>query len=457
MAAPEGANMSTNMNTYFMTACTGALCLLGSLIPAQAAHAQQAPPVLKANSTAVDVRDGDRFLKGEWIIDPTVALDVYVARRSTEGKRVTFITDIDSMSFDVQPGHTYDFVILLNGEDACPTRISTMTQSYRRVDPSSTPGPDTIPISIRHGKLHLEGRINDSRMLDFIFDTGAEICALFPSAMPKGARLRLDGTTNNVGTGGTTARQTSSDNRLEIAGLRWDHEPVVYVEKQADRADGIVGYPVFVGKVVEIDFDRMVMAVHDTLPAHAAGFAKTPMPFSGSLPAVESILINGEKRASGLFVLDTAGSGAMVVNQAFAAAHGLHGLMENLGTSTSRGVGNAGIRNHLLLLPQLTIAGFTLPNVPINVELPSDGNEAPPGGVLCMEVLQRFNMILDFQRNEAYFKPNTTFNAPFKARLSGPPWPVILGIAVASVVSFIGLVLLRARRRRSHEGVRAGS
>jgi hypothetical protein len=440
-----------------MTAHARALYLLAALIPAQAAPAQQAPAVLKANSAVVDVRDGDRFFKGDWIIDPTAALDVYVVRRTTQEKRVTFITDIDSMSFGVQPGKTYDFVILLNGKDACHTRISTMTQSYRRIDPSPTTQPDTIPISIRHGKLHLEGKLNDSQVLDFIFDTGAEICALYPSAIPKQATLRFDGTTSNSGTGGTTLRQTSSDNRLEIAGLRWDHEPVMYVEKQADRADGIVGYPVFEGKVVEINFDRMLMIVHDTLPAHAAKFAKTAMPFSGSLPAVESALVNGEQRASGLFVLDTAGSGTMVVNKAFAAAHGLHGTMKHLRTSTSRGVGSAGIRNHLLLLPELTIAGFTLTNVPIHVELPADGNEAPPGGVLCMEVLHRFNLILDFQRNEAYFKPNPTFSAPFKARFSGPPWWMILGIAVASVVSVTGLVLLRGRRLRSPGGVRPGS
>ncbi len=446
-----------NTKTHFMTSRVRALCLLVAVIAAQAALAQQALPVLRANSAAVDVRDGDRLLKGDWIIDPTAALDVYVVRRTTEKKRVTFITDIDSMSFDIEPGHTYDFVILLNGKDACHTRISSMTQSYRRVDPSPTTGPDTIPISIRHGKMHLEGRINDSQLLDFIFDTGAEISALYPSAIPKGAKLWFDGTTNNSGTGGTTLRQTSSDNRLEIAGLRWDHEPVMYVEKQADRADGIVGYPMFENKVVEIDFDRMVMVLHDTLPAHATGFAKTPMPFSGSLPAVEAVLVNGERRASGLFVLDTAGGGAMVVNQAFAAANGLHGTMKYLGASTSRGVGSVGIRNHLLLLPHLTLAGFDIPNVPINVELPSDGSKAPPGGVLCMEVLQRFNTILDFQRNEAYFKPNASFNAPFKARFRGPPWSVILGIAVVSVASFAGLILLRARRRRSLEEVRPAS
>jgi hypothetical protein len=441
--------VARDTRTRFPSAQAWALLLLVALIAAQAALAQQAQPVRRANSSAVDVRDGGRLLKRDWNIDPTVALDVYAVRRTTEGKRITFITDIDSMSFDVQPGHTYDFIILLNGRDVCHTRISTMMQSYRRVDSSPMKGPDTIPISIRHGKLHLEGRVNDSRMLDFIFDTGAEICALYPSAMPKGAKLRFDGITNNSGTGGTTLRQTSSDNRLEIAGLRWDHEPVMYVEKQADCADGIVGYPVFEGKVVEIDFDRMVMIVHDTVPVYAAGFAKTPMPFFGALPAVESILVNGEKRTGGLFVLDTAGNGAMLVNQAFAATHGLRGTMTQLRTSTSRGVGSAGIRNHLLLLPQLTIAGFALHNVPINVEVPSDGNDAPPGGVLCMEVLRRFNTILDFQRNEAYFKPNASFDAPFKAGVSGPPLSLILGIAVVSVALIAGLVLLRARRSRS--------
>jgi hypothetical protein len=440
-----------------MTAHARALCLLAAAIAAQTAFAQQAPPVLNANSAAVDIRDGDRLLKGGWIIDPAVAFDVYVARRTTEGKRVTFITDIDSMSFDVRPGHTYDFVILLNGKNACPTRISTMTQSYRRLEPGPTTGRDTVPIFIRHGKMHLQGTVNDSPMLDFIFDTGAEICALYPSAMRKGGKLQFDGATNNSGTGGTTLRQTSSDNRLEIAGLRWDHEPVMHIEKQADRADGIVGYPVFEGKVVEIDWDRMVMIVHSTLPALAAGFTRTPMPFSGSLPAVEAVLVNREKRVSGLFVLDTGGTGAMNVNQAFAAAHGLYGTMKNLGTSTSRGVGAAGIRNHLLLLPQLTLAGFSLPDVPINVEMPSGSNAAPPGGVLCMEVLRRFNTILDFQRHEAYFKPNMSINAPFKARSSGPPSSVIISIGVASILSFAGVVLLRTRRRRSPKVVQPAS
>ena len=76
----------------------------------------------------------------------------------------------------------------------------------------------------------------------------ADINVLYPSAMDKGGRLQFDGTVSNAGTGGTTLRQTSHDNRVGTAGLRWD---------------------------VEIDYDRMLMIVHDALPPHASGFAKT--------------------------------------------------------------------------------------------------------------------------------------------------------------------------------------
>ncbi|MDO9172565.1 MAG: hypothetical protein Q7W29_12135, partial [bacterium] len=219
------------------------------------------------------------------------------------------------------------------------------------------------------------------------------------------------------------------------------------VERQADRADGIVGWPLFLGKVVELDYDRMIMIVHDELPAKSTGYARTAMPYVGPLTAVEAVLVDGEKREGGLFILDTAGTGTMIVNQAFSAAHGLPGAMRVLGKSASRGVGSAVIRNEVVLVPELVIAGFSLPNVPVHMELPSAVNQAPPGGVLCMEVLARFNTILDYRRQEAYFRPNSRFDAPFGRRARGAPWPVVFGVALSIVAVILGVALTRARRR----------
>ena len=420
--------------------------LCGLILLAPLALKAQPLPILKSHATQVDIQDGDVLLKGAWTVDPTVALDVYDARRSAQGKKVTFITDQGSLSFDVQPGRTYDFILLLDGKVACPTRISTLTQGFKRTPAVPPSGPVTIPISLSHGKLHLQGRFNDSKPLDLIFDTGADIQVLYPSALSKGAKLQFDGSVNNAGTGGRTLRRTSSDNHLEIGGLAWDHERVLFIEKQADRADGIVGYPVFQDKVVELDFDRMLMIIHEALPSHAAGFAKTSLTPAGTLTSVETGLGLGPRRESGPLLLDTGGSGTLTVNAAFAHAHGLAGALRKLGHSELGGVGPAVIQADLVLLPELTLAGQTLRNVPITVERTG---EAPPGGALFMEVLSRFHLILDYPRGEAYFKPNARFAAPFRVRASGPPWYAMAGLATVAVASPAGLALWFAKRRRS--------
>lgn len=430
----------------YVSACGGGLLL--ALLAVVPATSRAQVPVLAANSATVDIRDGDLLLEGGWVCDPTNALDIYSARASRQPKRVTFTSDIDSIAFDVLPGRTYDFVILLGGRDACRARISTMRQGFTRSAATGGGGATEIPIAIRHGKLHLQGSINGSKPLDLIFDTGADIHVLYPSAFRKGADLSFDGSSDNVGTGGSTRRQTSSANRLEIAGLRWEHEPVLHIERQADRADGIIGYPAFEHCVVEFDFERMVMVVHDSLPAAAASFTRTPMPYSGSLTAVEAVLAGGAKPMRGLFLLDTGGSGSMNMYQEFAAAHGLPGTLRRLGSSTSRGVGGSAVRNMVVVLPELRLAGFALRDVPIHIGASAGGHVSVAGGTLNMDVLRRFDAMLDYPNRQAYFRPNGQFEAPFKRRSGLPSWAMVIAIAVAITTALLAGSRALARPHR---------
>ncbi|MCK9422094.1 MAG: transglutaminase domain-containing protein [Bacteroidales bacterium] len=81
--------------------------------------AQQVFQVIKANSKIVDIKDGTIFKKGNWTIVPEAKPDVY----KTSSERVTFYTDLDSISFKVKPKHEYNFIILLNGKDSAFTQI----------------------------------------------------------------------------------------------------------------------------------------------------------------------------------------------------------------------------------------------------------------------------------------------------------------------------------------------
>ncbi len=84
--------------------------------------------IIRAKHASVDIRDGKDFRKNTWIIEPETKPDVY--NTIAEEKRVTFYTDMDSISFDVKPNETYDFIILLNDKDSAWTQIKTDQPNY---------------------------------------------------------------------------------------------------------------------------------------------------------------------------------------------------------------------------------------------------------------------------------------------------------------------------------------
>jgi|GEM_PF-6298206 len=73
---------------------------------------------IRANSDTVSIRDGSVFYQNAWRISPAAKPDVY----KTSGKRVTFITDLDSITFNTESNKNYDFVIL-KGKDTAWTQI----------------------------------------------------------------------------------------------------------------------------------------------------------------------------------------------------------------------------------------------------------------------------------------------------------------------------------------------
>jgi len=98
---------------------TKILTLLFAILVGQTVLAQKKLPIIKANSTSVDIKDDNNLRKNAWTIVPEEKLDVY----TTSAKKVTFYTDIDSISFKIDPKKLYNFIILVNGKDSARTQI----------------------------------------------------------------------------------------------------------------------------------------------------------------------------------------------------------------------------------------------------------------------------------------------------------------------------------------------
>ena len=153
-----------------------ATALLIQCSPAQ----KETLPVIKANATEVDIKDDNVLKKKAWRIVPEEELDVY----TTSAKEVTFYTDLDSISFKINPKiGTYDFIILLNGKDSARTQIRyepsrlEMLKGAEKYDfsdnrfiPEFTYQPEDNP--------NLK-KIRQTLQLDSIAGTGSELMQIF--------------------------------------------------------------------------------------------------------------------------------------------------------------------------------------------------------------------------------------------------------------------------------------
>lgn len=405
-------------------------------------------PVLKASSTTVDIRDGNNFRDNYWTIIPEARPDIYYAQRSKQAKKVTFYTDLDSISFDVKPGGQYDFIILLNGKDSCHTRISTLRKTYTKQCQACPIVRDTLKFTLKSdNKIHFAGSINGSTPLDFIFDTGADQVVLYKNGGKK-VKLLYDGQIENAGFGGTQTRKVSNRNRLALGQMIWNDEAVMFVDNQADDADGIIGFNVFEDKVVEINFDDGYMIIHDGPLMIDDHYAKFPIQYKGTLPQISADLKNGAFSYPINLVFDMGAKGSVFITKDDWDEMKL-GQLRKIGQHTSRGVGGSKLKSNYVVLPELAIGKHTLSDVPIDI-----ATQSPEGWVahslLGMDVLKRFNMVIDYQQHLIYLKPNKLRGQLY---LKADQSPLLLGIAGFAGIAVIAYWLWRrkiVKRVRQH-------
>lgn len=172
------------------------ICIIALLT--QSAIAQKQLPIINANSTEVDIRDDQKLTKKAWRIVPEEKLDIYV----TSGKRVTFYTDVDSISFKIDPKvEKYDFIILLNGKDTAKTQIryqpSRLAQ-LKKAEKYNYSDHRFIPTFTYQSKDHPDlVKVRKELNLDSIAGKGTELSQIFNLMHWVHNLVRHDGNSNN--------------------------------------------------------------------------------------------------------------------------------------------------------------------------------------------------------------------------------------------------------------------
>jgi len=384
------------------------LLLATSLLITHSARAQHPLPVLRSSTAAITIVDGDERRNAYWSLDPSTRPDVYVADRTRDTKDVAFITDRDSMRFTLKPGAQYDFIILLNASDSCYTRLrSAITTAMLAFEYSSErPAPDTIPSQLSPtNNVLVRAVLNEMDTLTLMFHTGMQGVAITEEARKRLHAFRTDGSVAVDTWGGKTEGGMSLRNALRIGQRRVQDVEITVDEQSGEGSDGKVGYDLFAGQVLELDYDKGLLIVHDRPPQDLAGYDDLPIDYVRGSFHIRCSLSTGHGVIEYPFMVHTGYSGALIMGTRSAFP-----VRDTLGVEVLRDSYSNELRNVRTRIPELVVGEQHFTDVPASV---MDPHARIAANVIGGDLLKRFNWFLDLRNDVLYLKPNSMFGMPY--------------------------------------------
>jgi hypothetical protein len=299
------------------------------------------------------------------------------------------------------------------------------------VAPQPTAVPVQIPFELVTRHIVVKVRINNSRPLSFVFDTGDKV-AIIDLNRAQELGLDLQGRVQVGGAGsGKLTGSLVRNATWTLPGLEGFSQPVALAlpfDRLASRFghdfDGIIGSDFIKQYVVEIDYKAGVLKLHnkDTFVYSGAGESIPVRLDSQGHPIIEAdVTPIGSEPIRGKFVLDIGSGNSLALHSPFVADHGL--LNPTLKTIRAIGAGGAGGQTfgRVGRVSELKIGSFKISNPTVHFSEDKAGafaNRALAGNI-GQQIASKFKVFLDYARERIILEPVSTFNDPFERANSG--------------------------------------
>jgi len=296
---------------------------------------------------------------------------------------------------------------------------------------SAAPAPITIPFELVSRHIIVPVRVNRSRPLSFVLDTGATR-AIIRMDVAKELGLSLEGNVSGGGAGeGRQTGQLVKGATWSLVGLERVSQPVVLALPMPELSpalgrdvDGIIGGEFLRQFVVETDYQARFIRFHDprTFVYHGAG-EMVPIEFTpDGHPAVKATVTpQGASPIERSFMFDIGSGAALVLHSPFVAEYRLPGP----DVKTLRAIGGAGAggrtAGRLGRVAALKIGSFSISNPITLFSEDKAGAFANPSlaGNIGARIASRFRIFFDYGRRRMILETSPTFAEPIDYAFSG--------------------------------------
>lgn len=277
-----------------------------------------------------------------------------------------------------------------------------------------------IPFKLIRNVIILPVRIGDSREFKIVLDTGMPFEGLLLYSKELKDSITLENAIEVLVPGagsdsGSTAIMADSISFF-VGPQEFTNQKLIIL--QTDRmkgftSEGVTGYSLFGNYIVEIDYDRLIITLHESEVKVNSPWERVALTFKEhKIPWIEATVnINGDEEVPISCYIDLASSDALELLIKENMKFPLPVNLEN--TYLGRGL-SGDIHGQTGKIHSLKLGSFYLEDVETAfapAEIRSKQENAD--GVLGNNVLRRFNVIFDYERARLYIKPNEYFSELF--------------------------------------------
>lgn len=280
-------------------------------------------------------------------------------------------------------------------------------------------GVARVPFRYKRGHVWLRASVNGGPVDDFILDTGCTTTAL-DRAWTRQAGLDTQGQLVAQGVGGTDTGAWATVRTLRIAGPDGDGVQVADLKAAVlelnddletydwSKAAGLIGYDVLGRFVVELDFDRQLLVLHD--PAawrHEGPGEALPMTLHAGIPTVP-VTLNGT--CTGQYLVDVGNATVLSVHSDQVDRCRLFGLARKDVQHWVGGIGGV-FTESVCRLDSVRIGPFSWKEPIAGLTLHRYGGAGSKEiqGNVGTSVLERFKCTFDYARGQLWLEPGARY------------------------------------------------
>lgn len=288
-----------------------------------------------------------------------------------------------------------------------------------------------IPFKIANNLMIISLQINDSDTMRFVLDTGVKTAILTELHSEKGLNLQYTRKIKikGLGSGNDLEAYHSYGNQFRLPKIRGFNQDVLILQedifflsqKLGMPINGLIGYDLFKNFIVEINYESERIILHNPERYKPKNKGKTIlMEIDNGKPYIKGKIMIENQEVDVKLLIDTGASHSISLEQD--SSKQIFKPSKTIEAYLGKGLSGE-VRGSIGRIKSFSLGNYQLKNIttsfPDTASMHGMGGLAGRNGNIGGDLLKRFHLIFNYEKQELTLYPNKKFKEIFNHNLSG--------------------------------------